>query len=183
MRLWMQRHGSALPKQPDIVVRDLDGRNSWTLIDIKTTDVAGPTALARLHTSTTRLSAHSAIAARSLCEYFGTPPTPPADCRFRCVAFVVSTFGSIGTEGQALLDLVARQTGESLPPSLAAEISWSTSTFAGFARQAVTTALRRSLAGSLAGFTRGEAAACAVHVPAPDPVVPVLDPGHIVAVV
>ena len=36
---------------------------------------------------------------------------------------------------------------------------------------------------SLAGFTRGEAAACAVHVPAPDPVVPVLDPGHIVAVV
>ena len=78
---------------------------------------------------------------------------------------------------------MARQTGESLPPSLAAEISWSASTFAGFARQAVTMALRRSLAGSLAGFTRGEAAACAVHDPAPDPSGPVLDPGHVVAVV
>ena len=183
MRLWMRRHGSDLPKQPDIVVLDLDGRGSWTLIDIKTTDVAGPSALATLHTSTTRLSAHTAIAARSLREYFGTPPTPPPGCRFRCVAFVVSTFGSIGSEGQTLLDLVARQTGESLPPSLAAEISWSASTFAGFARQAVTMALRRSLAGSLAGFTHGEAAACAVPDPAPDPVGPVLDPGHVVAVV
>ena len=181
--MWMLRHGSGLPKQPDIVVLDLDGRGSWTLIDIKTTDVAGPSALATLHTSTTRLSAHTAIAARSLREYFGTPPTPPPGCRFRCVAFVVSTFGSIGSEGQTLLDLVARQTGESLPPSLAAEISWSASTFAGFARQAVTMALRRSLAGSLAGFTHGEAAACAVPDPAPDPVGPVLDPGHVVAVV
>ena len=35
---------------------------------------------------------------------------------------------------------IARQTGESLPPSLAAEISWSASTFAGLARQAVTMA-------------------------------------------
>ena len=77
MRQWMLTHGSALPKQPDIVVRDLDGRGSWTLIDIKTTDVAGPTALSRLHTSTSRLFAHARIAEQSTRDYFGTPPTPP----------------------------------------------------------------------------------------------------------
>ena len=166
MRQWMLQHGSALPKQPDIVVRDLDGRGSWTLIDIKTTDVAGPSALTRFRTAFSRLRAHSDIASQSARDYFGTPPTPPPGCRFRCVAFVVSTFGSIGAEGQDLLTLVARHAGSDVPRSLSPEFSWSASTFISFGRQAVTFALRRSLAASLVGFTRAEASALV----RPDPV-------------
>ena len=33
MREWMLTHGSALPKQPGIVICDLDGPESFTLID------------------------------------------------------------------------------------------------------------------------------------------------------
>ena len=177
MRQWMLTWGSLLPKQPDIVIRDLDGRGSWTLIDIKTTDVAGPTAISRLHTSTTRLSAHAAISRRSAVDYFGTPSSPPAPpgLRLRLVTFVVTTFGSLGTDAQALLELVSRHTGSSLPLSLSSEFSWSASSFVSFARQAVTFALRRSLAGSMRGFTRSEAAACPLPPAAPPPP-PVPDP-------
>jgi len=47
MHQWMLRYGAILPKQPDIVIADLDGRGSFTLVDIKTLDPAGPTFIAR----------------------------------------------------------------------------------------------------------------------------------------
>ena len=45
MHQWMLRYGAILPKQPDLVIADLDGRGSFTLIDIKTMGPTSPTFL------------------------------------------------------------------------------------------------------------------------------------------
>ena len=40
---WMQGPGAGLAKPPDIVLAGFDGPLSYTLIDVKTLDAAGPT--------------------------------------------------------------------------------------------------------------------------------------------
>jgi hypothetical protein len=70
--------------------------------------------------------------------YPGQGHKVPPGMRVRHVAFAVSTFGSIGTDAQALLELVARSACDAVPRSLLSETSWSTSSFVRFARQAVT---------------------------------------------
>ena len=84
--------------------------------------------------------------------YPGQGHKVPPGMRVRHVAFAVSTFGSLGTDAQALLELVARTAGDAVPRSLLSETSWSTSSFVRFARQAVTLEIRRSLASSLRGL-------------------------------
>jgi hypothetical protein len=152
MQRWMRGYGSGLPKQPDIVILDLDGRESFVIIDVKTIDPAGSSALSTLHTASRRLAHHDRVARQSAVDYFGTPPSPPPGLRARHVAFAVSTFGSLGADAQSLLELVARTTGDATPRSLLSELSWSTSSFVRFARQAVTMEIRRSLASSLRGL-------------------------------
>ena len=158
MQRWMRGYGSGLPKQPDIVLADLDGRESFVIVDVKTIDPAGSSALSTLHTDSSRLAHHDRVARQSAVDYFGSPPSPPPGMRVRHVAFAVSTFGSLGTDAQALLELVSRTAGDAVPRSLLSELSWSTSSFTRFARQAVTMEIRRSLASSLRGLEPAVAA-------------------------
>ena len=54
----MQGPGAGLRKVPDIVLENFDGPRSFTLIDVKTFDPAGPTHINTNHTDRTRLAAH-----------------------------------------------------------------------------------------------------------------------------
>ena len=45
----------------------------------------------------------------------------------RVVTFVVSTFGSLGAQAQALIKDIAKRTNLFVPPSLSNETSWATS--------------------------------------------------------
>ena len=45
----------------------------------------------------------------------------------RVVTFVVSTFGSLGAQAQALIKDIAKRTNLFVPPSLSHETSWATS--------------------------------------------------------
>ena len=110
---WMQGPGAGLPKPPDIVLAGFDGPRSYTLIDVKTLDAAGPTHIATHHTATTRLAAHTHTATHcALHEYGVLPP------RMRLIVLAVSTFGSIGTPGQQFIKELSRRTLGRVPPSL-----------------------------------------------------------------
>jgi hypothetical protein len=171
MRDWMFAFGGDLEKQPDIVLAGLDGAQSFTLVDLKVTDVGGPTAVSRLHSSTVRFASHSHLVRQGPVDYFGPSGTPPPSSRMRVVTFVVSTFGSISSEGQRLLDAVSRSCGSSVPSSLQDETTWASSQLTSFLRQTVTLAVRRELARALRdSFSQEEAARCfAPAVPAADP--------------
>ena len=57
----------------------------------------------------------------------------------RVVTFVVSTFGSIGAQAQALIKDIGRRTNLFVPPTLAYEASWATMSIStSFIRSALT---------------------------------------------
>ena len=95
-------------------------------------------------------------------------PRPPRRCPppgIRLVTFTVSTFGAFSPSALALLSTLSRRSGRTVPPSLMEEASWATPVFASFARMALTTTLRRSLAFRLreAGCPEHRARALAAH--------------------
>ena len=141
---WMQGPGASLPKPPDIVLHDFDGPLSHTLIDVKTFDVSGATHVATHHTDTTRLAAHAAVAARCARDEYG--PLPP---RMRLIVLAVSTFGSIGTPGQALIAELSRRTLARVPPTLLGHASWAVPRLGPMIRMALTHAVRRGAAASI----------------------------------
>ena len=57
MASFMQRF-PGLGHQPDIVLEDFDGRDSYTILEIKTCEPAGATYIARRHTDSSRGPAH-----------------------------------------------------------------------------------------------------------------------------
>ena len=177
MREWMLTHGSALPKQPDIVICDLDGPGSFTLIDIKVTDSCGPTAVSRLHSDTTRHASHSHISRQSSLDYWGSPQgTPPPGVRMRLVTFVISAAGAISPDAQGLLAAVSRCSGGSLPSSLYPLSSWSASRLIPYVRQAVTFSVRRHLAACVRdAYSSAEAAPWLSPAQDALPPVPLLD--------
>ena len=177
MREWMLTHGSALPKQPDIVICDLDGPGSFTLIDIKVTDSCGPTAMSRLHSDTTRHASHSYISRQSSLDYWGSPQgTPPPGVRMRLVTFVISAAGAISPDAQGLLAAVSRCSGGSLPSSLYPLSSWSASRLIPYVRQAVTFSVRRHLAACVRdAYSSAEAAPWLSPAQDALPPVPLLD--------
>ena len=145
----MATTGAGLLHRPDLILQDLDGHHSFTLIEIRTFDPACATAIAVDHTDTTRLAHHTALQASALTEYFGPSGAPPAHLRLRLVVFTVSIYGSLGSQAQSLLTRLGALTGRTVPPTLLAESTWATPLFAPFARQAITLAARRALASSL----------------------------------
>ena len=138
----------ALGHRPDLVLVDLDGPGTYTLIDVKVFDPAGPGWITRHHTDTTRLAAHLWHQRYWPRVYFPTTDgvAPP---RLRLITFCISTFGSFGPDALSLLRTLARRCGSSVPPSLIEEASWATPAFAPFARQALALTVRRSLASRL----------------------------------
>ena len=57
----------------------------------------------------------------------GHPGGAPPGARMRVVTFVVSTFGSLGAQAQALIKDIGRRTNLFVPFLLAHETSWATS--------------------------------------------------------
>ena len=53
-----------------------------------------------------------------------------------CVTFVVSTFGSFGSEAQGLMRAISWRVGHSVPASLLGEASWAAPRFAPYMRMA-----------------------------------------------
>ena len=85
----MLREGSSLLKQPDIIIPDLDGPRSFTLIDVKIFDPA-----ATSYADSSAKSAqhrHRALEAAGPREYFGASRRPPPGSRMRICTFVVSS--------------------------------------------------------------------------------------------
>ena len=64
----------------------------------------------------------------------------------RVVTFVVSTFGSLGAQAQALIKDIGRRTNLFVPFSLAHETSWATSSITTFLRSALTFQVRKRVA-------------------------------------
>ena len=61
----------------------------------------------------------------------------------RVVTFVISTFGSLGAQAQALIKDIDRRTNLFVPFSLAHETSWATSSITTFLRSALTFQVRK----------------------------------------
>ena len=113
----MLREGSSLLKQPDIIIPDLDGPRSFTLIDVKIVDPAAPS-----YADSSAKSAqhrHRALEAAGPREYFGASRRPPPGSRMRICAFVVSSFpfGSLGTQALGLIKDIGRRTNLFVPPA------------------------------------------------------------------
>ena len=67
----------------------------------------------------------------------------------RVVTFVVSTFGSLGAQAQALIKDIAKRTNLFVPPSLSHKTSWATSSITTFLRSALTFQVRKRVAAML----------------------------------
>ena len=64
----------------------------------------------------------------------------------KVVTFVVSTFGSLDAQAQALIKDIAKRTNLFVPPSLSHETSWATSSITTFLRSALTFQVRKRVA-------------------------------------
>ena len=145
----MATAGAGLLHRPDLVIRDLDGPRSYTLIDVKVFDPAGDTHVYAHHSDTTRLAAHSHMERTTPRTYFGPTGTPPDHLRMRLITFALSTFGALGSQAQTFISRLGTLTGRVLPAALLDESTWAAPFFTTFARQAITLAIRRSLAAAL----------------------------------
>lgn len=144
MDQWMQGPGAGLPKPPDVVLTDFDGANSYTLIDIKTFDTAGTNHINTNHTDTTRLGAHRAVTRTCIHSEYGQLPP-----RMRLIVIPISTFGSIGTPGQAFISELSRRMRGMVPTPLLEHASWAVPRLGPMIRMAVTHAVRRGVAASI----------------------------------
>ena len=93
-------------------------------MDIK---VIAPAAASYVNmTSKSPLHRHRALEIAGPRDYFGPSRSPPPGAHMRVVTFVVSTFGSLGAQAQALIKDIAKRTRPFVPPSLSHESSWAT---------------------------------------------------------
>ena len=83
--------GAGLAHRPDIVLRGFDGPQSFTLIDIKTFDVAGATHVNAQHTDARRFATHTSVASHCVNTEYGVLPP-----RMRLIPLTVSTHGAFG---------------------------------------------------------------------------------------
>jgi len=152
-----------LQHRPDIVLLGLDGPGTFTIIDVKTFDPAGPTWVERSHTDTTPRAAHVALEHRTLRQYFGPagtlPDGDPLRGRLRVCTFALSTFGAFGQPALDLLRDVGRRSADRLPAALSDDSTWAACELGPYARMRLSLALRRALAHSLSDAACSEAEA------------------------
>ena len=115
---------------------------SYVIIDVKTLDALGPDFVASHHTDRARLAAHVQRERETIAQYGGAGALPP---RMRLVPFVVSTMGALGSSAEAFITELSRRQ-RTIPFSLADETTWAAPQMAPFARMAVCTSVRRSVA-------------------------------------
>ena len=75
--------GAGLAHRPDIVLRGFDGPQSFTLLDIKTFDVAGATHVNAQHTDARRFATHTSVASHCVNTEYGVLPP-----RMRLIRFL-----------------------------------------------------------------------------------------------
>ena len=147
MLSFRQREGAFLLKTPDLVLPCIDAPRSFTIVDIKVIDPAAASYVNM--TSKSPLHRHRALEIAGPRDYFGPSRRPPPGARMRVVTFVVSTFGSLGAQAQALIKDIAKRTSPFVPPSLSHESSWATLTTTAFLRSALTFQVRKRVAAML----------------------------------
>ena len=87
--------GAGLAHRPDIVLRGFDGPQSFTLLDIKTFDVAGATHVNAQHTDARRFATHTSVASHCVNTEYGVLAPPACAC---LIPLTVSTHGAFGPE-------------------------------------------------------------------------------------
>ena len=110
MSSFMLHEGSSLLKQLDIIIPDLDGPRWFTLIDAKIFDPAAPSFADSSAKSAQHR--HRALEAAGPREYFGASRRPPLGSRMRICTFVVSSFGSLGTQALGLIKDIGIRSSE-----------------------------------------------------------------------
>jgi len=118
----------------------------FTIVDIKVIDPAAASYVNM--TSKSPLHRHRALEVAGPRDYFGPSRRPSPGARMRVVTFVVSTFGSLGAQAQALIKDIAKRTNFFVPPSLSHETSRTTctSSISTFLRSAITFQVRKRVA-------------------------------------
>jgi len=147
MLSFRQREGAFLLKTPDLILPGFDGPRTFTLVDIKVIDPAAASYVNM--TSRSPLHRHRALEVAGPRDYFGPSRRPPPGARMRVITFVISTFGSLGAQAQALVKDIAKRTNHFVPPSLPHESSWATSSITSFLRSALTFQVRKRVAAML----------------------------------
>ena len=172
MRAFMQRF-PGLGHQPDIVLEGFDGRDSYTILEIKTCEPAGDTYIAHQHTATSRGAAHRFLEQTFAPGQYTMPAHQPGAPRLRLLTFVVSVRGALGSEAQTFIRQLSARIAGAVPYRLLDEASWATQGCAPLFRSAITFSARRALAAGIRRSTcsAAEAAYFERHddQPAPDP--------------
>ena len=137
---WMTVHGVGLRHRPDIIISGLHGPGSFTLIDVKTLDVCGPTHMHSHQSHRVRLAPHAAVERATATDYGTLGP------RLRLVPFVVSTFGSFGAAARAFLSGLSRQQSTVPAVPFMSMRAWAAPRFVPFLRMAAGFSVRRSVA-------------------------------------
>jgi hypothetical protein len=173
------RMGSFMPRfprlghQPDIVLEGFDGRDSYTILEVKTCEPAGDAYIARQHTDTSRGAAHRYLEQTLALGQYTIPAHQPGAPRLRLLTFAVSVCGALGSEAQTFTRQLSARVAGAVPYRLLDEVSWATQGCAPLLRSAITFSARRALAAGIRRSTCSGAEAAYVErcddQPAPDP--------------
>ena len=167
------RRFPGLGHQPDIVLEGFDGRDSYTILEVKTCEPAGDAWIARQHTDTSRGAAHRYLERTLAPGQYTIPAHQPGAPRLRLLTFAVSVRGALGSEAQTFIRQLSARMAGAVPYRLLDEASWATQGCAPLLRSAITFSARRALAAGIRRSTCSGAEAAYVQrcddQPAPDP--------------
>ena len=162
-----------LGHQPDIVLEGFDGRDSYTILEVKTCEPAGDASIARQHTDTSRGAAHRHLERTLAPSQYTIPAHRPGAPRLRLLTFAVSVRGALGSEAQTFIRQLSARMAGAVPYRLLDEASWATQGCAPLLRSAIAFSARRALAAGIRRSTCSAAEATYVQrcddQPAADP--------------
>ena len=92
-----------LGHQPDIVLEGFDGRDSYTILEVKTCEPAGDAYIARQHTDTSRGAAHRYLEQTLAPSQYTVPAHQRGAPRLWLLTFAVSVRGALGSEAQTFI--------------------------------------------------------------------------------
>ena len=167
------RRFPGLGHQPDIVLEGFDGRDSYTILEVKTCEPAGDAYIARQHTDTSRGAAHRHLERTLAPSQYTIPAHRPGAPRLRLLTFAVSVRGALGSEAQTFIRQLSARMAGAVPYRLLDEASWATQGCAPLLRSAIAFSARRALAAGIRRSTCSAAEATYVQrcddQPAADP--------------
>ena len=120
------RRFPGLGHQPDIVLEGFDGRDSYTILEVKTCEPAGDAWIARQHTDTSRGAAHRYLERTLAPGQYTIPAHQPGAPRLRLLTFAVSVRGALGSEAQTFIRQLSARMAGAVPYRLLDEASWAT---------------------------------------------------------